>query len=44
MTRSLTTAIKNELATNDIQEFGAVGADKDGNVLYSFQLDVEEAL
>ena len=30
--------------TNDIQEFGAVGADKDGNVLYSFQLDVEEAL
>ena len=30
--------------TNDIQEFGTVGADKDGNVLYSFQLDVEEAL
>ena len=30
--------------TNDIQEFGAVGADKDGNLLYQFELDVEEAL
>ena len=30
--------------TNDVQEFGAVGADKDGNVLYQFELDVEEAL
>ena len=30
--------------TNDIQEFGAVGADKDGSLLYKFQLDVEEAL
>ena len=30
--------------TNDIQEFGAVGADKDGNVLYQFELDVEETL
>ena len=30
--------------TNDIQEFGAVGADKDGNLLYTFDLDVEEAL
>ena len=29
---------------NDIQEFGAVGADKDGNLLYQFELDVEEAL
>jgi hypothetical protein len=30
--------------TNDIQEFGVVGADKDGNLLYKFELDVEEAL
>ena len=30
--------------TNDIQEFGAVGADKDGNLIYKFQFDVEEAL
>jgi len=30
--------------TNDIQEFGAVGADKDGNLIYQFQFDVEEAL
>ena len=30
--------------TNDIQEFGAVGADKDGNLLYEFELDVEEAI
>ena len=29
---------------NEMQEFGAVGADKDGNVLYKFELDVEEAL
>ena len=29
---------------NDMQEFGQVGADKDGNVLYKFELDVEEAL
>ena len=30
--------------TSDIQEFGVVGADKDGNLLYSFQMDVEESL
>ena len=30
--------------TNDVQEFGTVGADKDGNVLYQFELDVEEFL
>ncbi len=30
--------------TNDIQEFGAVGNDKDGNILYKYELDVEEAL
>ena len=30
--------------TNDVQEFGTVGADKDGNLLYQFELDVEEAL
>jgi hypothetical protein len=30
--------------TNDIQEFGAVGSDKDGNLLYQFEFDVEEAL
>ena len=30
--------------TNDVQEFGTVGADKDGNVLYQFELDVEETL
>ena len=30
--------------TNDIQEFGIVGADKDGNLLYQFEFDVEEAL
>jgi hypothetical protein len=29
---------------NEMQEFGAIGADKDGNVLYKFELDVEEAL
>ena len=30
--------------TNDVQEFGAVSVDKDGNLLYQFELDVEEAL
>jgi hypothetical protein len=30
--------------TNDIQEFGVVSADKDGNALYQFEIDVEEAL
>ena len=30
--------------TNDVQEFGAVGSDKDGNLLYQFEFDVEEAL
>ena len=30
--------------TNDIQEFGVVGADKDGNFLYQFEVDVEESL
>ena len=30
--------------TNDIQEFGGVGADKDGNILYQFELDLEETL
>jgi hypothetical protein len=30
--------------TNDIQEFGVVGADKDGNSLYQFEFDVEESL
>ena len=29
---------------NDIQEFGAIGSDKDGNILYQFELDVEETL
>jgi len=29
---------------NDLQEFGASGSDKDGNVLYKLQLDVQEAL
>lgn len=29
---------------NDLQEFGASGSDKDGNLLYKFQLDVLEAL
>ena len=29
---------------NEMQEFGAVGSDKDGNVLYKFELDVEEAI
>ena len=30
--------------TNDLQQFGAVGADKDGNIFYQFELDVEETL
>ena len=30
--------------TNDVQEFGAVGSDKDCNLLYQFEFDVEEAL
>ena len=30
--------------TNDIQEFGAVSSDKDGNLLYQFEFDVEESL
>ena len=30
--------------TNDIQEFGVVGADKDGALLYQFEFDVEETL
>ena len=30
--------------TNDIQEFGAVGSTSEGDVLYEFELDVEEAL
>ena len=30
--------------TNDIQEFGVVGADKDGNLLYQFEFDVEESI
>ena len=30
--------------TNDVQEFGAVGSDKDGNLIYKFQFDREEAL
>tara|TARA_B100001939_G_scaffold342085_1_gene352654 strand:- start:1558 stop:2169 length:612 start_codon:yes stop_codon:yes gene_type:complete len=30
--------------TNDIQEFGAVGATNTGELLYEFELDVEEAL
>ena len=29
---------------NEMQEFGGIGADKDGNVLYKFELDVEESL
>ena len=28
--------------TNDVQSFGTVGADKDGNLLYKYELDVEE--
>ena len=29
---------------NDVQSFGTVGADKDGNLLYKYELDVEETL
>jgi len=29
---------------NDVQAFGTVGADKDGNLLYKYELDVEETL
>ena len=28
--------------TNDVQEFGVAGADKDGNALYQFEFDVEK--
>ena len=28
--------------TNNVQSFGVVGADKDGNLLYKFEIDVEE--
>ena len=30
--------------TNDVQEFGVVGTDKDGNSLYKYEFDVEESL
>jgi hypothetical protein len=30
--------------TNDVQEFGIVGVNKDGNNLYKYELDVEETL
>ena len=30
--------------TSDIQDFGVVGSDKDGNLLYQFEFDVEESL
>ena len=30
--------------TNDIQSFGTVGSDKDGNLLYKYELDIEETL
>ena len=30
--------------TNDVQEFGVVGVDKDGNNLYKYEFDVEETL
>ena len=30
--------------TNDIQEFGVVGTTNDGALIYSFEMDVEEAL
>ena len=29
---------------NDVQEFGIIGADKDGSHLYKFEMDVEEAI
>ena len=30
--------------TSDVQEFGVSGSDKDGNLYYEYQFDVEEAL
>ena len=30
--------------TNDVQEFGAVGSTKDGDVLYQYEFDVEESI
>tara|TARA_R110002020_G_scaffold40458_2_gene119589 strand:- start:217 stop:834 length:618 start_codon:yes stop_codon:yes gene_type:complete len=30
--------------TNDVQEFGVVGTNKDGNSLYKYEFDVEETL
>jgi len=30
--------------TSDLQEFGVAGVDKDGNNLYKYELDVEEAI
>jgi len=30
--------------TNDVQSFGVVGTDKDGSLLYKYELDVEETL
>ena len=30
--------------TSDLQEFGVAGSDKDGNVLYKYEFDVEEAI
>jgi len=30
--------------TSDLQEFGTAGADKDGNLLYKYEMDVEESL
>jgi len=30
--------------TTDIQEFGAIGVNKDGDLLYQFEFDVEESL
>jgi len=30
--------------TSDLQEFGVAGNDKDGNILYKYELDVEEAI
>ena len=30
--------------TSDIQEFGSVGSDKDGGILYKYEFDVEETL
>ena len=30
--------------TNDVQEFGVSGVDKDGNLYYEYQFDVEESL